>query len=724
MAPSSLRPELLFWLVKKLERSFWYLINYPNYDEGQIVVGPLATSSSQSELRLLRSFRPNHRLSVMVLSLSYAIFAIKTLTFSAITLSSVNFAEPMRNLRHLGHTQTHFVCVTTNCSRLSEANQLHDDLIVLPFFSICKPNFRPFFNPFKAGHTVGLLCLTQHAFWAAVCGCILPAYILLKGALPNWTALFILCPELSLHQASSEIRRLLATFSYSFVNFRLTSPLGRSPRQPSWSIQLVLDNHLFSPNRHHPLPSIEPSEWRKQRDELASPSLRLQSSALVSALHRLGQLTEEFEPRLGLEQKTEPKAGSDGDDQYRDYVADCLPLCKTGWWRQKLTEIFVKVFFEVLLVWTYGFLMAIVLVDIYVMHPNRRLYHQFADYIDRHNCSMWLSSSASNSTSGLGQEPAASSMIDLREASDDWNLYTFTEELISISILIYIISIALANFYCLVIDQKLWLMELAEEMSVAIEFTQLVRGPICHRKLVGEGLEAAQNQRRPSGQRFLLSAIKDRIKPNIYFNIMLLLRLDPFYRQHRPPTTGTASTRTDTRLAYLEFAHQLRSRFGSSADVHVELLEKIHINHWHFMLALRQHHASVTAVLLISQILNYGYSIIAVYFYRNVKGFVLGPLTLNSLSIVTIYVIIGLSSEIHAHARRLERQFWSLTALTADWPDERVVHLRHLWMKQLRLIGEAGGLAQKFFNINVTYAGIIQVLVWTVSILLLAYTRH
>lgn len=62
-------------------------------------------------------------------------------------------------------------------------------------------------------------------------------------------------------------------------------------------------------------------------------------------------------------------------------------------------------------------------------------------------------------------------------------------------------------------------------------------------------------------------------------------------------------------------------------------------------------------------------------------------------------------------ARKMERTLWTLIALLIDKDpdDNRVRHLRYLWLKQLIQISEEGGIALKVYRMRVTYVNVLQV---------------
>lgn len=166
---------------------------------------------------------------------------------------------------------------------------------------------------------------------------------------------------------------------------------------------------------------------------------------------------------------------------------------------------------------------------------------------------------------------------------------------------------------------------------------------------------------------------------------------------------------------------QLMSAHKVDLEAYVELLEELHINYRLLMDAIKSQNDPVTICLLFGYVLNYGFALLGLYLFRTFKEFFVLPTLLVVVPLLVANLFIMLSSNVHAKTRVLEKKFWSLIASTTDFGDARVSHLRSMWVKQLDLIGANGGLALKMFGvINVTYAQIIQSVIWTSSIMLFA----
>lgn len=60
-------------------------------------------------------------------------------------------------------------------------------------------------------------------------------------------------------------------------------------------------------------------------------------------------------------------------------------------------------------------------------------------------------------------------------------------------------------------------------------------------------------------------------------------------------------------------------------------------------------------------------------------------------------------------SKRLHQLLWSLMAQLSSSKDTRLLHLRVLWLKQVKALDSEGGVVLCAFNVRVTYVNIIQV---------------
>lgn len=71
-------------------------------------------------------------------------------------------------------------------------------------------------------------------------------------------------------------------------------------------------------------------------------------------------------------------------------------------------------------------------------------------------------------------------------------------------------------------------------------------------------------------------------------------------------------------------------------------------------------------------------------------------------------------------AKKLQPLLWSLIAKLTLSKSVRVHHMRSLWLKQVLILDNQGGLALTALGLSITYVYIIQLVIWTLTIFVLA----
>lgn len=395
---------------------------------------------------------------------------------------------------------------------------------------------------------------------------------------------------------------------------------------------------------------------------------------------------------------------------------DCLPINCTAWWHKQLQV-------ATALIGTTAILQSIVIFQLLVayiylvrLENDKQHYRDYSRFMRSQNCSMWTNQS---------QEP-----IDVGELISGHRLtiFTATELAVGISLALFNISSVCNCFYQAIHDMQVVIGELHVRLLVAIELARLSAClPAAPRQHLREEVyvktleESLTNWRRTSNNVTFAQSIREKLylKQTRYSMGLLTIK-----RLKCARDTGRA-VKLNSRLAYEQFARNLLEQQRDYAEVNfVDLLEKIQIDYWQLIELIDEFKRPLSSVLIFTNAINFGFSIISVYFHRKFDDSVGLPLLVNLLAIVVINVFIAWASTVHSEARKLEPLFWSLVGLTNNHSDQRIAHLNYLWTKQLELIDSRGGLALRAFGANVTYVGILQTLLWTTSIMLLAYTRR
>lgn len=83
---------------------------------------------------------------------------------------------------------------------------------------------------------------------------------------------------------------------------------------------------------------------------------------------------------------------------------------------------------------------------------------------------------------------------------------------------------------------------------------------------------------------------------------------------------------------------------------------------------------------------------------------------------------ISAASSVQTKSKRLISEMWQLMAALATFKDSRLQHMRTLWTRQAVVLAQGGGILLKAFNVEINYASVIQMILWSATLALLAFS--
>lgn len=638
---------------------------------------------AEEELPVCSQFTVNrYRKFRLGLVLIYIIYVCKNIIFLGYTLSSVDFVHVSQNLRpQMSGDLNQFVCLVTNCSRSTP--DLAEQIIKLPMFSICKRNIRWLYNPLITADVLGLVAMSAMTFWVLTMQVIAPIFVThFKTCSP--TVLTMIAPSTSAKQTRQKIYKLWIQSTESLLNHLNI----RSDRWQHYHDSLIM--------REDKLPMEKDYE-----------DIEFHANVARCRLEKLEQLrsTDRFDNK-----------------HLSPFMSDCLPINTTNWWISGLASSFLQS--QVLILYMLASGTAMVQISILKFTGIDYKYSELDRVLQENNCSVWAQDDlASGNTSGL----------DLNDAAVTWNAYTIFEQVLVLALPLYEQATVLNMFYHSGNDIKMLLKELDMQLKLAVEFTRLRAlcrcVTCCDQTSRHSHLETTQQESFDEQQvRFPVKQIGEKLIACTQFIGPLVITRELDIKTSSPAAkTATQSflkaNLLESKIAYQKLAGDLLTTYGCAVDTQVEFLEKIQVNYRYFMDYLEEFNEPLSMIFAVGYAINYGFALVSVYFYLNVKRMVALPLIVTSMAVVVANAIIAWASSVHSNARKLEPMFWDLISQTCNQTEERMIHLRARWLKQLQIIDNEGGLALKAFNMRISYVGIIQVLIWTSSILLLACIR-
>lgn len=647
------------------------------------------------------------------------------------------------NVTTLSTSITQLACLRTNCTRLSLTNLLRDDLVKLPIFSICQPFWaNNFYGPLIDSNNIGLLFYCEITYAILCMSCL--ATIASRYMYSSFSAvMFFNCPNLELNFVRHDIREFHINKISSFINFKLkklTNNLkwlenisisgqrneSMSPTTP----RICNSNKRLSVLLNSPkLLSTQPQSSKMTLTELEQPNtskrdmmdIKRKVNKSITSLLRLQLL---FSNRQLTNQKPELTM-----ENLDDYIEDCVPLTKSfDWWFYISPKIMVFVPCCSYAVWIFFLFALYFWMELYPRRVNLAELKQMSQFVDANNCSIWNQQT---------NEPTRFNEIFERH----WTLAELIYYYIKIAMPIYTLIMATSLLHMATSDLHLMLVQVVEQALAAIEFGELNSylklglansNSIGHNNLSGQfsfrhntmsklfttdwaQLYHIEDVLDFNESNFCLSQLKERLKQRI--------KLSNCIAQYKGNQRSLKASRERQKYAY-DIMEAINFDPLLSDKLQTEMLDKCLLSFQLFVKNIDSYSRAFGITLFFANLINYGFSIIAVYFYRNINHQIIETLFLIIVSSGVINFLVFIASYIHAKANRMQPSLWKLMAQCADIQTDRMVFLRSLWIRRIEFLERDGGLGCKMLGIRINYANIIQTLFYTSTVLLFALQKY
>lgn len=601
---------------------------------------------------------------VLILISYYALYSLKSAYYIHFTLNSIDHYNLESNIKPVTDGKlSNFItysCLISNCSQLTEdSNNFAKDLWTLPIFSLCNQYIRSYYTPLVNLGSVGLMT-NMFIVYFIFYGSFIPIKQLISP-IGNETLMFILAPNITRNQLKEKLKEIKSMFEFSksMANTR--------------NCQSIKLNVFREP---------------------------------IDSSHDDGEDDEDNDV-------------TDYCQVSEEYIEDCLPAVRSDWWRHQMASIFCRVFvffiiFEVIIgVWF------VIFERHYIIWLTNTM-HKYSTHMNKTKCSIWKQPDHLETF-----HFSISSAIHLENFDFKWNLYGACEMVPVIFLPCIAIGTVLTVNYVINCELSCWLNEIRRNMLFAIEVARI-------KSMKPSRLPDWTIQRRDSIKQTTnscgMAEMRCRFIEDTYFR-WCFFKLKPLARinRHSPgsgcPLLGQPhSLKVESCIAYEQLADQFYAIEDTNATVALTvMLDKLFINFRLFMDLTNHCSENVASFVLISNMLAYGLTIICVYLNRKIYDFSVYIIFALAFFQLMIVAFISISSNFHAEAKRLQPLFWTLIAQLNNSREERLVHLRSLWLTQTKQLDETGGLALSAYHFRVTYVNIIQVMIWSSTILVLAF---
>lgn len=328
---------------------------YPCYNDITIEKILQKYSANKQDIEQLRFFSYSkwklwHTVLISI-AISFWLFHSSVATY---LLIATNYNNPNENLEHIANGKVKFWCIYTNCSRFIEqsdpikSTSLAQDLLQIPYFSLCHPKIRQISYPSVDSGINGCLLILLIS-----CGTFNYAIVsqIVQFLRPSGddTILFIAAPDLA-----TKIMRY--TMRKSYVDLLASMFVYKTNR-----IKYTMERRLLRLRDHFGV--IRGSNFRGLNDNTTKNQIEFEN--LIKAHYNHGQ-----------------------SDQVDEFIDDCIPLFRTNWWRNRVVHSYKYYLIYVMAPCLFSVFTGL-LVFIDGIITRNALYQRIAIHLDKQNCSIW-----------------------------------------------------------------------------------------------------------------------------------------------------------------------------------------------------------------------------------------------------------------------------------------------------------------------------------------------
>lgn len=392
----------------------------------------------------------------------------------------------------------------------------------------------------------------------------------------------------------------------------------------------------------------------------------------------------------------------------RNYIDDCLPFIRTEYYR----PIMAKQLW-ILLVMSVLFYVVMVVEMLLILPSAVRAkedwkFNLFDNHIESTGCAIWRAN----------DDLSIKERVKISQPRTQFTVFTLIE--------ILMISLPLGSIFSISITLSLMcLHELSIEIAVQVDRLQLVI------ELNDIIIEA--NGIHGSSQEFDFESEGD-VRHDFQFRELALLHQQnvrfPFGLTSLTPIMDAdrkakhlqnGHSGHATELRHLAIQQLATSNRDYHLSIHLNALIKVYIGVRALAHQVERTSRNLTQILSFFYICNYGFAFVWISYSRKFHGRYHNSMEFSLLALLIINIVIATAARVQAKSKRLLNQIWQLVALTYPFEDIRIRHMRVLWIKQAISFTEEYGMTMKAYHIPVTYATMIQLTLWTSSLVILAF---
>lgn len=369
--------------------------------------------SSLDDIReYLKSSTGTARKRSALIAAAYLLYSFKTALNPIVTLLFIDYPTSTvdQNFKQQAFETNpfkvvEFVCLRTNCSRLSHSRPLMEDLASLHVLKLCYPMLGSLYkSPVMILDLFGNFVASMSA-WGTLSLGAWPLIEQLVFKATNRTIMFVCAPELTTNQLRLQAKAYLDDLFASLDHFEAIQTeynhnMGRLSKFSSTSSSSCSSSTFSS------FSSSPPTCLIKRKTSYDDKTMWLVNC------HK-----QQLKNKNNHKRETSSLQLKPFDRKYRrptdDMVTDCLPLIRSAQWQPQ----FVRLYYYTTLLGVAIMGLVVLLVFIYIEHKiliKKRKYLEYSHLMSASNCSLWLADRP--------ERP-----LELNKVSFSWTLFSFTE---------------------------------------------------------------------------------------------------------------------------------------------------------------------------------------------------------------------------------------------------------------------------------------------------------
>lgn len=371
-------------------------------------------------------------------------------------------------------------------------------------------------------------------------------------------------------------------------------------------------------------------------------------------------------------------------------LADCMPSSRSLWWQNQLASLLISIHImfaaSVSVLW---YMVQGVYMQNSIDERDRKL-QEWAKSIESSNCTVWY------------HDDPTKTPIYLDKINTYWHPLSIAENFFFHFLTLKSVVHALAYFVGIYADLECMTLELKRFFAIVIESRKIK---------FEEVVEVTQSSEQQINHNICVTKLRQHFRAETS-------RLDIAFHKSR-------CAKLRTKLNDQSFVDSMLTSGRLDKRTQADMMEKLYISYRLLAEQLNHYNPTLVLVLISGQAANYTLVFLAVWLSKRLASFQIAPLVVVGFCWFIANGLVAIVSSFHAGARKLELLIWSLLATMELEPNNvRHNHLRLLWLKQAKQLASQGGLAIKMLGIRVTYVNILQMAIWTGTLLVFAIRPH